>query len=258
MMRRLLIALCFLASPLVAKPKIIESARPWLGVAIDTGTQGVLVKEVLKDTPAATAGIEVHDEILAVDTTKVHKPEELILAVQSYGIGSTVTVLLLRQGKNLQKAIKLVARPDELAMLREQLTGKTPPPFDLPVVHGTGPGSSKALGGKVTILEFWATWCPACRSTHPRLSSWASEHKNKANVIAISDEPAPTLTSYAAQTHPAFSLLSDTQNLAAKSYLVSAIPQLVVLNPQGQVVFATIGAGESLEEALATAEKLLK
>jgi len=40
--------------------------------------------------------------------------------------------------------------------------------------------------------------------------------------------------------------------------MVSAIPQLVVLDRQGKAVFATVGAGEYLDQAIAAAEKELK
>ena len=234
----------------------LTAAKPWLGVAIDKGPAGVLIQDVLSGTPAATAGIKSGDEILSVDDAKVHTPEELIAAIQSKGVGNSVKVRLRRAGKDATRTVKLVARPDDLQMLREQLVGKPAPAFDLPVVRGDKPGSLAKLKGKVAIVEFWATWCPACRSTHQRLSEFARTHNIA--VLAISDEDESVIKAYTDKVKPAFTVLRDPKQEVAGKFMVSAIPMLAVVGKDGRVAFATVGAGSYMEEALATAEKLAK
>ena len=121
---------------------------------------------------------------------------------------------------------------------------------------GDAPGKSAALKGKVTVVEFWATWCPACRSTHERLSKWTRQHKKDVHVVAISDEDQPTIAAYVAAHKPAFTVLKDEGHTTSGPWMVAAIPQLVVVDKAGVVQFATVGGGEYLEEALAAAEKL--
>ncbi len=233
----------------------LQQAKPWLGVAIDQGKTGVLIKEVLPGTPAEDAGLKAGDEITSVDKTNVNAPPELIKAVQAQGVGNSVVVAFTRAGKAETKTVKLVARPDELALLRQKLVDKPAPKFDLPVLHGTESGNSEKLKGKVVIVEFWATWCPACRSTHDRLSQFAKSHKNVA-VVAISDEEAGPIKDYVKHVNPSFTILQDKTQAASGAWMVSAIPELAVIDTKGVVAFATMGAGSYLEEALSFADKL--
>lgn len=257
----LLAQFCFLFSPfrLNAQPAPeLKQARPWLGVAIDKGDQGVLVNEILPDTPAAISGLQKGDQITAVDQAKVTSPEELIKTVQVRGVGNTVVIHWRRGEKVMQHEVKLVARPDELALLKSRFVGKPAPEFDLPVISGNAPGKTSALLGKVTVLEFWATWCPACLSTHPRLSEFAAKNKDSIAVLAISDEDDATLKEYAKAQKANFTMLRDTDHKTSSSYGTSAIPEIIVIDKKGAVTHATIGAGTYLEEALAIAEAAAK
>ena len=239
-----------------ALPEIAQ-AKPWLGVAIDAGKTGVLVKEVLPDTPAAQYGLKAGDEILAISGTKVKKPEELIAAVRSQGVGNSVKVDYLRDGKAASKDVKLVARPDELELVRKQVENKPAPKFSLERMSGDAPASMEKLKGKTVVMEFWATWCPACRSSHPRLSEYAKTARARGiEVIAVSDEEKSEIKSYVDQVKPGFTVLRDQDHFLHKELIVSAIPMLVVIDREGIMRFATIGAGSYLEEALAAADKL--
>ena len=163
----------------------------------------------------------------------------------------------IREGKKLEKKIKLQARPDDLALLNKKLVNRPAPSFDLPVVTGTSSGNLAKLKGKVILVEFWATWCPACRATHPRLSALQKKHGDKLVVVGISNEPPQEQSSYAKESKIAFTLLEDKEGKTQNEFFVNAIPQLVVIDRTGKVVLATIGAGEYLEEAISAAEQML-
>ena len=73
--------------------------------------EGALVSNVRPDTPAADAGIEHGDVILTVDGRKVKTTRDLIDYVSSRGPSATVTLEVLRDGKRLNKQVKLRERP---------------------------------------------------------------------------------------------------------------------------------------------------
>jgi cytochrome c biogenesis protein CcmG/thiol:disulfide interchange protein DsbE len=243
------------AAPPALAQGLFEQAKPWLGVAIDAGKSGVLIKEIIPGTPAEEYGLKAGDEILAVDGAPVKAPAELIKAVQSKGVGVTVTVRYDRAGKQDEKKVKLVARPDQLELVQKALVGKPAPAFSLEVVSGKEPGSLEKLKGRPVLVEFWATWCPACRSTHERLSALAREEKDLA-ILAISDEDLPDIQGYVQKVKPAFTVLRDGAHATQGKWMVSAIPMVVAIDRKGDVAFATIGGGSYLEEAIAAAKKL--
>lgn len=236
-------------------PEGRSAGKPWLGIAIEKGKKGVLIKGVMPDTPAEKAGFKVGDEVLSIDKQPVNDPQQLISVVQSSGIGQTVAVEIQRGKNKFTKKLTLVMRPDELKIIRDKFVGKPAKPFNLELVHGEGPASSEKLKGKVVILEFWATWCPACRATHKSLSEFAAKNQGVA-VIAVSDEEVEALKAYAAEIKPNFSIARDGDGKIQAEWMASAIPMIVVIDQKGQVAGVTVGAGESLEESLRLAVAL--
>ena len=73
-------------------------------------TDGALVTSVTDDSPAKSAGIEHGDIVVAVDGRKVKSTRDLIDYVSSQPPGKTVQLDLLRNGKSLQRGVKLGER----------------------------------------------------------------------------------------------------------------------------------------------------
>jgi thiol-disulfide isomerase/thioredoxin len=227
-------------------------ARPWLGVAIDTGKKGVLIKNVLPGTPAQSGGLASGDEILSIEGTVVKKPEQVMTLIQNKGVGSSVSLIVDRGGKQLTKTFKLVLKPDELELVRKQTVGKKLPNADV-VDASTGKKVSlKSFLGKTLLIEFWATWCPACRESHPRLSNFAEQMKGKGSleVLAVTTEEQSVVASYINKLKPKFQVLIDSTESLHQSFGVSSIPMIIVVDKAGLVRYATIGGGENLEESI--------
>src|SRR5713101_1194981 len=61
------------------------------------------------------------------------------------------------------------------------LVNKPAPSFQLPQLHDpTKTFSAQDMRGKVWLLNFWGTWCVACREEHPMLVEYA-----KSNAVPI-------------------------------------------------------------------------
>jgi len=93
--------------------------RGWLGVSIQEVTpdlaksfglkekKGALVAQVVKDSPAEKAGIEQGDIILEFDGKEIVHSKDLPRTVASTPVGKTVMVKVSRDGKGMDRQVKL-------------------------------------------------------------------------------------------------------------------------------------------------------
>jgi len=259
-MVRLAAAICLLVLLLApARAEQIMGApetRVWLGVGIAAGEVGVLVTEVVDETPARTAGLLAGDEILSVDGRRVALPGELQRLILRKRVGSEVLLRVLRDGRAFRVRVELEAMPDANEVLRRRLVDKLAPSFDVKVLNGTAKGKLSDLRGKVVVVEFWATYCAACQATHAALSKAAAERAGKGlAVLAISGESESVLKHYLSKHVPAFSVARDTDGAASLAYYAVRLPTLVVIDRRGTVRFAGVSddprrTGLSAREAI--------
>ena len=80
-----------------------------------SGQNGVLVDDVLPDTPAAKAGINSGDVIIAFDGKPVADGHALQLAVSEATPGSSVDVKLIRDGRDKTVNVKLAELPNSIS-----------------------------------------------------------------------------------------------------------------------------------------------
>jgi cytochrome c biogenesis protein CcmG/thiol:disulfide interchange protein DsbE len=132
------------------------------------------------------------------------------------------------------------------------------PDFTLPNIDGKEVTLSKLLADGPVIIDFWATWCKPCLKGFPGLQAMYEKYRGRGlRVVTISvDSPrsragvAPLIKS----KKYTFEVLLDTQGRVAKKYNAVALPRTVLLSPDGEIVFATVGYrpsnDEKLEEAL--------
>jgi serine protease Do len=76
-----------------------------------SSTDGALVGDVVAGTPAAEAGVEHGDIITAVDGRHIKTTRDLIDYVSAKGPHATVALTLLRNGKAIDRNVKLGERP---------------------------------------------------------------------------------------------------------------------------------------------------
>ncbi len=248
--------LCYLGSPML-KAQGLQQSKPWLGIAIEQGKDGVRIKAILPDTPAEKAGLKAEDEVLKVDGKAVKDPAELIQLIQSKGVGFKVTLDLLRNSKSLSTSIQLVAQPDALAMLRKLYVDKPAPTLAVERVSDGKRVRIEDLKGKVVLLEFWTTWCPACRASIPHLNSLSKKHPDL-QILAVSDEDPATLRSFLSKTEIEYPIYSDPKGEANQAFQVSSIPSFFLIDRQGVVRDLALGAGVYLEDLSRTLEAVLK
>lgn len=117
-------------------------------------------------------------------------------------------------------------------------TGDTVPEFTLPDRGGT-PVSIAAMRGKVVCIEFWASWCPACRAMLPVLDQIAHQlGGDDVAVLAIDiDENRATAERFLAERLPAPALrvVYDPGGTVMARFGTSSMPAIYVIDRRGVV-----------------------
>jgi serine protease Do/serine protease DegQ len=101
------------------EPKIAES----LGVSANT--KGVAISDVVKDSPAAKAGLKRDDVITKVGNSPVDSPLTLRLVVSQIVPGTEVVVTALRDGKEKTFKVKMGSLDEQIGASGEIIPGVT-------------------------------------------------------------------------------------------------------------------------------------
>jgi cytochrome c biogenesis protein CcmG/thiol:disulfide interchange protein DsbE len=125
------------------------------------------------------------------------------------------------------------------------LAGRDAPDFALPVLgRDADTVRLSALRGDVVVINFWASWCLACRDEHGDLSAAAAAYGPRGVHffgVLFNDAPAngrAWIRDMGGQTYPA---LIDTGSRTAIDYGLTGVPETVVIGRDGRIIHKQIG-----------------
>ncbi|HXY50248.1 MAG TPA: TlpA disulfide reductase family protein [Terriglobales bacterium] len=126
------------------------------------------------------------------------------------------------------------------------------PSFQLTDLRGH-PLTAEQLTGRVTLVEFWATWCPPCRSTLQWLGDLKRRYGENLAVLALAVESPPdqirsTVNSLSQDLHWA---IADAPTAAAFGDITS-VPTMFIFDRSGKTVRVLYGAPPDLHEQAET------
>ncbi|MGI8618937.1 MAG: redoxin domain-containing protein [Gemmatimonadaceae bacterium] len=133
------------------------------------------------------------------------------------------------------------------------LPGRPAPAFALPVfATGEAPlarevGDTIALGdlaGKVVVVNFWASWCLACRDEHVALSETAKRYAGQpAQFIGVlyHDRPENGLRWIDAMGGQSYPSVTDDRSRMAINYGLYGVPETFIIDPTGRIAYKHIG-----------------
>lgn len=88
--------------------------------------------------------------------------------------------------------------------------------------------------GKFVLIDFWATWCPPCRATIPKLNAFQQKYADKLVVIGVSNETEKDVRAMAAPEIK-YANAIDTQARMSNALKVEGIPHVIIVDPKGIV-----------------------
>ena len=118
-------------------------------------------------------------------------------------------------------------------------------------------------GEKLTVVDFWATWCKPCVAAIPKLNTIAEEFSDKGvNFIGINvDGPRnqAKVKPFVKTLNINYTIILDPNQELVNELNVSAYPTLLVYNDKGKEVFVHEGFNPGDEKLIKKElEKLLE
>lgn len=136
--------------------------------------------------------------------------------------------------------------------------GKTPaaPNFTLPLLDGRGRATLSHYRGKVVLLNFWASWCDACKLEAPVFNQVVHTYGNRGVVVVGVDTNDFTGDGrgFAREYDQHYTLVHDSGNDVSNRWGIgTALPVTYVIDRGGKVVHLFDGtvSGEDLAHVLA-------
>jgi thiol-disulfide isomerase/thioredoxin len=142
---------------------------------------------------------------------------------------------------------------EQVKQARTMSVGGAAPDFTQNTPEGA-PLSLSKFKGKVTLVDFWASWCGPCRRENPNVVSMYKKYKDKGfDILSVSlDSNKDSWLKAIKDDGLVWNHVSDLkgwQNDAAKLYGVRSIPQTVLVDKDGNVIARNL-RGELLEARL--------
>jgi thiol-disulfide isomerase/thioredoxin len=139
--------------------------------------------------------------------------------------------------------------------------------MDLAVYNGTDGQESFNVQdqlGKVTVINFWGTWCGPCIAELPHFDQVATDYVGRVTVVAVhSDYKGETAADWIAENYPETSILfaQDVGDGGNGAYYTALggegdFPMTIIVNKDGVITFACRGS-ITHDELVAAVEEAL-
>lgn len=133
-------------------------------------------------------------------------------------------------------------------------TGEVAPILDHTSVDGKI-FSTQALGGKILVINVWATWCGPCVQEIPQLNALKNQFLGDTNVvfIALTDDPKAKVERFLANTSFTYDqIISDRAYLKKWSgTFAMSYPQHIIVDQEQKICYQLAGTRYDLDQLLA-------
>ncbi|HXL05659.1 MAG TPA: TlpA disulfide reductase family protein [Gemmatimonadales bacterium] len=199
-----------------------------VNVALVLGPDGRLYALGSDDSSATRLRLDV------VDTAS-----GAIVATRHLGARQTAVALDRSGALVLLDADSLVAAAPAAPGGREPFT----PAFSLPDLTGDTL-TTATFRGKVTLVNFWASWCDPCREEFPHMAALYRELDRKDFAIAAISDDVDTgkMLAFVRQFRPPFPILVGGGRMK-QTYHYRGLPYSVLLDRRGRVIERIFGFG---------------
>ena len=111
------------------------------------------------------------------------------------------------------------------------------PDLTLPSLKDPSPVTLASMKGRVTYVDFWASWCVPCRESMPFLDTLYKRHRDAGfAVLGINkDMTSADAERFLRRVNVSFPLAADAKDAAARAFDVKAMPSGYLVDRKGVV-----------------------
>lgn len=234
-------------------------ATPWLGISFQKHEYSdrieLLVKGIHPESGAISTGISTGDIITHLGGVKLKTNADISGAIKGKKTGDKIKVVFLHEGKTKQADVVLTERPENISSLMGSAIGSKAIEFGNNFYANAEKRNKKP---KATLLDFWATWCGACKQSMPTLHELYKTYAGQGlEIIGISSETSDKLAKFQQQFPSPYPMYRDAKQEMWSRYKISAIPTLILLDDNGYILKIWVGirSEKALRDAVVEALK---
>jgi peroxiredoxin len=108
------------------------------------------------------------------------------------------------------------------------------------------------VDGKLTLLIFFATWCPSCKQELGEIEKYFPKYKDKGlSILAFSvDENVADVIKYNKENNLSIKVLMSNAELMSAYGGIKAVPTTFLLDNEGQIKNRIIGYNPKIEDEI--------
>ncbi len=158
----------------------------------------------------------------------------LILPALVFAAVAALFALALRTGDPSKLPSAFIGKPApalQLATLEGLSDGKAIPAF----------GNAQLAAGKVSVVNFWASWCAPCVAEHPLLQRLKDDVGVEVFGINYKDKATDAVRFLGRYGNPYAAVGTDANGRNGIEWGVYGTPETFVVNGKGEIVFKHVG-----------------
>lgn len=100
------------------------------------------------------------------------------------------------------------------------------------------------FGGKVVLLNFWATWCLPCRVEMPAMERLYQAYRNDGFVVvavSVDRSPPVEVEAFVKELGLSFPVLHDRDERVSRLYSVPGVPASYLIDARGRILYRALG-----------------
>ncbi len=118
--------------------------------------------------------------------------------------------------------------------------------LNLPPLAGGSPFTNADFTGNISLLNFWAGWCPPCRAEMPSIERLSKEMDGKNfKIVAVNvGQSKKEVADFIEKHKYTFPIYLDERGTVSAAFASRGIPITYVINKEGKIIAVRPGAME--------------